>query len=382
MKKFVTAALAAAVAGSVTYAEPNDNEWLELDSEINSLATNLRPSRDGTGWSFLFRANYTASFDDVGTGGGNNPDIAGFEYDDLDAAFWGASGQYGWRLSFDVGALDGLIVEDAYVFWDCGDFTTTLGNFKPQVVRSGYVDPENQLMINRTVLGSAFDAWDTGIGASGSWEDLTWSVSVMNGSDSQASPSAYAGRVEYNLGEAASSRNTAAIREGSRGGGEGLNATAGLAFYSSDSGGAGTQGREMHGIFADFNGNFGPIGFGAEVGIIQDINAQIAGTGVSSDFSNVMIPVFLTQDSVPFSLTGSYNVNDKIEVGARIEVLDNDDAANGGLDQTLFSVVAAFHQADNAKWQAQWTQISGDDMGAVDGDGSVFQVGVTVGASR
>ena len=372
MKKFVTAALATAVAGSAAFADPSDNEWLELDSEINNLATNLRPSQDGNGWSALIRSTYTLSFDDVATGGLS--DISGFDFDDLDVAFWGGASEYGWRLSFDLDGATGagqLALEDAYVFWDCGDITTTMGQFKPKVLRSGYVDPEHQLMIDRTVLGSAFDSWDMGIGASGSFEDVSWFASFQDGSDMDAAAGLWAARVELNLGEAASSNNTSALMEGALNGGEGLNATAGLSFVYDDT--SAVAGDDTNGIFLDFNGNMGPIGFGAEAAILSD---EFAG-GTSGDYSNIMSGITLTGDSVPFALTGSFLVNESFEVGGRIEILDNDGA--GGNDNTIFSFVANYHQADKAKWQAQWSLFDGDGSTQ---DGSVFQIGLVVGGSR
>lgn len=376
MKKFVTVALATAVAGSASFADPNDNEWLELDSEINNLATNLRPARDGHGWSALIRSTYTASFDNAGTGPGDVPDISGFEFDDIDVAFWGGASEYGWRVNVDLDGNTGsgqVALEDAYVFWDCGGFTATMGQFKPRVLRSGYVDPENQLMINRTVLGSKYDFWDLGIQASGSMEDISWMASILNGFGSSgggdAAPSAFAVRGEFNLGEAASSNNTAALTEGALGGGEELNATIGLAFYLDD-----TTPGDVWAAFADINGNMGPIGFGAEIGILGDDLV----TGTAADFSNLAMPIVLTGDSVPFNVTGSYLVNEQIEIGGRLEILDNDGPA--GNDNTVLSVVANYYQSEHsAKWQAQWSHFNGNGSAQ---DGSIFQIGLVVGGSR
>ena len=103
MNKFVTTALGLAAVGSVGMADPGDNEWLGLDSEINHLARSLTPAQDGMGWSFLMRIAYVYSSDDIATDnvtgatfGGE--DISGFDFNDLDLAFWGSVGDFGWRL--------------------------------------------------------------------------------------------------------------------------------------------------------------------------------------------------------------------------------------------------------------------------------------------
>jgi len=375
MKKFVTAALATAIAGSVSFAAPNDNEWLELDSEINSLATNLRPARDGHGWSALIRSTYVLSFDDVATGGGS--DVSGFQFEDIDVAFWGGASEYGWRINVDLdgngtntGPLGGpspadpLALEDAYVFWDCGEFVTTMGQFKPRAVRSGYVDPENQLMINRTSIGSAFDTWELGVGFSGSFEDITWSASMQNGLDGTSAPSLWTGRVEYNLGEAASSNNTAALTEGALGGGEELNATVGGAIVYDD-----TLPGDGHAILLDVNGNMGQIGFGGEIGFLSDNFART----LSGDFTqNTGAVGGLTGDSTPYNVTASFLVNEEVEVGARYDNLDN------AVDTSILSVVANWYQSEHsAKWQAQWS-IYDTNVN----DGSIFQIGLVVGGSR
>jgi len=367
MKKFVTAALATALAGSVSFADPGDNEWLELDSEINNLATNLRPAKDGNGWSALIRATYAYSGDEIATGDPDASDVGHLNLDDVDLAFWGAVGEYSWRISVDIDgdapASDVAGLEDAYVTWACGDaFTATMGNFKASVLHSNMVDPENQLMIDRTALGSAFDNWDAGAGAHGSWEDISWYASFQNGADASASAN-WAVRVEMDLGE------EMAMMEGAMGGGEQLNASVGLSYVLDDSSAGGEQS-----YFADVNGNMGPIGFGAEVGMIGDNVTNLSAGGPGSDWSHTAAAVAFSGDSSPWSFTGSYLVNEKVEVGLRYEDLDNADG------NTILSFVANWYQAEhNAKWQAQWSSFGADDTNP---DGSIFQVGVVVGASR
>jgi len=94
MNLFVKGALALAATSTVGLADPADSsDWLELDSEINSLATTYASSQgDGMGWSGLLRYNYTFSSDDVATGNGD--DVSGFDFDDADIAFWGGIGLY------------------------------------------------------------------------------------------------------------------------------------------------------------------------------------------------------------------------------------------------------------------------------------------------
>jgi hypothetical protein len=138
MNRFVSTALALAAVGSAANAGTGDNEWLELDSEINGLASTLQPSQDGTGWAALIRAVYTHSSDDIATGGGS--DVSGFNFNDVDLAFWGSQGPYMWRISTDIDSNEAGVassaeftLEDAYVAWDCGGyFRAQMGQFKPR----------------------------------------------------------------------------------------------------------------------------------------------------------------------------------------------------------------------------------------------------------
>lgn len=372
MNKFVTAALAVAVAGTAN-ADPSDSEWLELDSEINSLASSLRPDQHGSGWTALFRSNYTISTDDIATGGPGMSDIFGFEFDDIDLAFWGTVGDYGWRVSFDLGS-GGSVLEDAYVYWDCGElFTATMGAFKPKVVRSGYVDPENKVLIDRTAIGSLFDFWNLGLGASGSWENINWSASYHNGTDGQVNDSFYVGRAEMNIGESAGSGNVAALTEGALGGGEELSGTAGVSVVHDDS----LTGTSTTSVFVDANGNVGPIGFGGEFGYLGNVSGGTAGVGIlSGDFSSLAVPLIFEDDSTPWAITLSYLLSPEYEVAARVQDLDN--GGGVGDDNTIITVGINWYQSEhNAKWQAQWSNVDGDTL-----DGNIFQVGVVVGASR
>jgi len=376
MNKFVTAALAAAVLGSAAQADPGDSDWLELDSEINNLASSLGPAQDGSGWSALIRANYTLSTDDIATGVGGS-DVAGFELDDVDLAFWGSVGDYGWRIGFDVDGNTGssLMLEDALVYWDCGElFTATMGQFKPRVVQSGYVDPGNQIMIDRTVLGALFDFWDMGVGAAGAWENINWSASYHNGADGDTNDSLYVGRAELVMGEAAGSSNLAALTEGALGGSEELSGTAGAAIVHDDSLGGGLGSSTS--VFFDINGNVGPIGFGGEIGALGNLSGNVGIPVTSPDFSNQPLGLTVEDSSTPWALTGSYLLSPEFEVSARFQDLDN------GMfgDNTIFSLGVSWYQSEhNAKWMAGWSLF---DASSGMPDGSIFQVGVVVGASR
>jgi hypothetical protein len=385
MNRFVKTALALAVAGSAANAGTGDNEWKALDSEISGLASSLKPSQDGMGWSALLRAVYSYSSDDIATGGGANPDTSGFNFNDVDLAFWGSQGAYTWRVSADIDNNEGgsgtsFELEDAFIRWACGGyFNAQMGNFKPRVSHSNSVVPEHLLFIDRSAIGSAVDSWDNGIGADGSWEQLKWYVCVMNGSGASGGGDVrdhfYLLRGEWDLGTGAGEY------EGAMGSSDTLNGTVGLSFINDDTVTTTGSSTDTSAFLLDFHGSVSQVGFGGE---IADIDDDLFGFGTDEDFSNLATPLTFGEDSQPWNVYLSYLVTPEWEVGVRYEMLDNDvvggsDAA--GADNSLVSLVANYYGMGNAgKWQAQYTDISADESGAP--DGAIFEIGFAVGATR
>ncbi len=399
MNRFATTALALVAAGSAVYADPGDNEWLELDGEINNLASSLQPSQDGMGWTALIRIAYLYSNDEILTGlTSDDPNISGLNFKDVDVALWGSVGDYGWRISVDIGDNEAgaftdndIELEDGYVFWNCGEyFVATLGQQQPYLLRSNEVDPENLLFIDRTALGSAVDFWDPGVSALGTWEQFRWSVGAMNGADGHIADHFYWARAEmlFNMG--------AGIYEGAMGASDELNGTLGVSYFKNDTQvpGSGVTtgiGAESSAILADVNGSLGQFGFGAEIAKLDDdflATTDEDYMGVPNGLPTVLgatgSGLVFGGDSTPWNVTASFLINSEWEVGVRYESLDNTDALPVvGLDMgdhTILSACVNWYQTGkNAKWQAQWSDVDADSGFP---DGSVVQVGVSIGASR
>ncbi len=392
MNRFVKTALAIVAAGSVANATgTGDNEWLALDSEISGLATSLKPSQDGMGWSALLRAVYSHSSDDISTGGSGSafPDTSGFNFNDVDLAFWGTQGPYRWRVSTDIEDNDAgtatpitdrsIVLEDAYVAWMCGEyFDAMMGQFKPHVSRSNSVDPENMFFLDRSSVGSSFDEWDDGIGLSGTWEQFMWFVDLLDGNDGHERDHLYVLRGLWMLGSGAGDY------DGARGSSDMLNGTVGVTYLNNDTigdilGGAGgtPDGDHDDSVWlVDFHGNVSNIGFGAEV---ASLGEDVVLT-TDEDFSNI-IGLVLADDSTPWNGYVTYLLTPEWEVGVRYEDLDNDEVATlSGPDNTLLTLAANWYRSGSAgKWTAQWTNVDADSGFP---DGSIFEVGFAIGASR
>ncbi len=393
MNKFVTSALAITAAGSLAYAGTGDSEWLELDREITTLSSSLTAAdqHDGMGWSALLRVTTTYSDDDIATG--DSPatpagDVFGWSFEDVDLAFWGQVGDYGWRISMDASDNSKLggdfNIEDAHAWWSCGEYATALiGQHKANTLESSHMAPEGLFFINRTALGSAFDGWDNGISAWGELEMIRWSASIQNSLNGQEGDHRYTVRVEYDLGEGAGDV------EGALGAGDDFAATVGLVYIDDDGQDLSlpiTVGSDNEAYGLDFRGTAGPVGFGAEIMSIGDDLAL----GIDEDFSRIagfgnplLAVATFAEDTTqvggatPYSVMVTYLLNEEFEFGVRYEDLDN------VADTTIISVGIAWYQSGhNAKWQAGWSDIDNDSiLGVSTPDGSIWQIGLTVGAS-
>jgi hypothetical protein len=380
MNRFVKTALAIAVAGSAAHAGTGDNEWAALDSEIKGLASSVQGPQDGMSYAVLLRGVFSYSKDDISAGTPpGDVDTAGFNFNDVDIAFWGSQGPYRWRFSSDIDSNDAgqggafLELEDAYIAWDCSDyFRATMGQFKPRVTRSNSVDPEKQVMIDRTTIGSAFDRWDDGVGASGSLEFFDWSASVTDGQNGHEKHHTYILRGEYNVGGGAGEY------EGAMGSTDVVNATVGATMFHDDTGDdpSGDGDHDRTSFIFDVNGSVSQFGFGFEMALLDDDAALIT----DEDYSNIIVGLPLVGDSKPWNVTGSFMVNEEWEIAARYEDLDNDDVFGAaGPDNTVLSVGANWYRGNAGRWQVQWSMFDADDAFA---DGDVIEVGYAIGTTR
>jgi hypothetical protein len=346
----------------------------------------------------MLRAVLSYSSDNIATGDFPDAnDTSGFNFNDVDAAFWGAQGPYRWRLSADIDSNDAgiassssdLVLEDAWVSWSCSEyFDATMGQFKPRLTRSNSVDPEKQVLIDRTVIGSALDFWDDGVGVSGTMEFFNWFAGILDGQNGHESDHLYYVRGEYQIGSGAGEY------EGAMGSTDQLNATLGLTLVHDDTNddldNDGTK--DSTSWIADFNGKVSQVGFGVDVAMLDDdtfvvTSGDYSNVFDSSDGNNPVGPVpgipppvsalVLFGDSMPWGVTASYMLNPEWEIAARYESLDNGD--NNGPDNTVVTVGANWFRGDFARWQAQYSMIDADgDFN----DGNIFEVGYAVGSTR
>ena len=390
MNKFVTGTLALAVAGSVTYAGPPNSDWLELDREINSLASSMTATGEYINIKVLLRGGYAYASDDINTGGySDSDDVSGVRFWDAAIAGGAQVGDVTLRLGFDF-ARDmheadlgspgdkasvwgnegfGAILEDAYAMWLCGDVNVIVGQYKPHVTRTGYTDPENLFFLERSVMGAELDAYDMGFGLRGTYEQFGWNVDIMNGGSSTLDNGIYSGhiyvlRALWNFGRDPGGYES--DPEDAFGAGDDHAGTFGFFYVSEDISGGDTT---TWGI--DGQGTFGQIGWGFEYASRDDDAYGFVGC----PWNQLWDGLYLDGDSNPWMLYGTYMLNEEWGIGLRYEDLDND---TDGTENTVMTLgVNMYDVGHNGKLGASVAKI--DD---VRDDATVFQVGYTYGASR
>lgn len=382
MNRLLTSALAIAAVGAVgNAANGNDGDWLELDSEINGLATSVATQGDYMDIKALLRGFYNYSSDELATftgfDGGGNPvfgdDVSGVTLEDAEINGNFQVGDVKLRLGVDFngGSAD---LQDAFAMYRVNDdVSVRMGRYKPHVTRSNYIDPDKQFFPYRTALGAAFDFWDEGVGAYGDVEALSWSFDIFNGPQFNGNRSGhlYLLRALWNFGRLPGLYET--TPEDAFGAGDEPAFTIGGTILENDvnSGDAG--------LYAvDAMGTVGRIGFGAEVAVIGEDAALGTQNQAGGQWNALAAPLVFgdgDDSTTAWALQGNILPDERFGVGARIENLDNAD------DVTIITIAGNMYDAGHAgKLTAAVSLISTDAAGF--DDTTVFTLGYTFGASR
>jgi hypothetical protein len=336
MNTIISTSIALAVASTVSFA--NGGDWLELDQDIASLSSSIN-AEGGASVVGLLRSSYT----DTGTTGG-------WAFEDIVLNFQGSVEDMSWRVSVDLANVDagatpsvGITLEDAYVSWNCGsDMDIMWGQFNAPMFRSGNIDPESMLFIDRSNLGNLFDAFDEGIGISGSSSGIAWNLVAQNGTDGVGDELFLFAHASYNLGNGACTCCNGALH-----GGDDMDGTLGISYGDMQNDGTDAV------LGLEFYMTMGQFSLQVE---LADGGDDAIGAGMGEG---------------PLGITFGYLFADNLEAAFRHE--DYDD---GALDSSSASFGLNYYlHGHNAKWQINYVD---DDLAADE----AIMVGLTVGASR
>ena len=329
MNKIITTTIALAVASTASFA--NGGDWLELDQDIASLSSTVNTA-GGVEVGGLLRNTYR----DGGTTGG-------WAFEDTIVNMQGTLEEFSWRVSFDL-ASGGLVLEDAYVVWGCGeDLSVLWGQFNAPMFRSGHIDPEVMLFIDRSLIGANYAGFDNGVALMGDYNGLGYTIAALNGSDGASEDLTWFGHANYNLGNGACTCCDGALH-----GGDEMDGTFGVSYMDHENDGLDAV------LGLEFTMTMGQFSLQAELADGNDDDlAGASGLG-----------------SAPNSIAFGYLFADNMEAAFRHE--DRDNAADEARDTFGLNY---YQHGHNAKWAINYI----DDDASAD---EVIAVGLTVGASR
>ncbi len=353
MNKFVFTALATSLVGATSFA--SDTEWPELDSELAALNNAPLTQEAGgpyvNGW-LIGALDYNS---DSETNNAN--DAQGFAIHGARINLSGSVGSnYGYVIGMDFtdageqyGAISGTVgyagITDAYGTFAIGEQVNgKIGVFRMPFLRSGLVDRNKTIFIDRSYLGGQYSARDAGISLSGSFSRFNWDFAVMNGFDSAGEGWAYGGRFDFDV------IGTSSNVEGGYNSAEGTNLNLGIAIQDDTSdqtlGGASRKAFQM-GIDATLtSGGFSL--FGEMVDKDTDIG-----------------------NNTPWSVGAAFLFGGDFEVAARWDNWDdvaNTDRYTVGLNRYI--------SGHDAKWQLQY---SGGSSDTVANEDSIISLGIALG---
>ena len=349
-RAFLSATVALAAAPLAAGQSSVEKSTEPAVGSVGTALASLPPWVDDLEVGALIRAFWGIADDDLSG-------IDGFDFYDVDIWAELPLEGYDFRISFD--AEPGVaVLEDAYVNYVHNEYLTAkIGNFKPRVLFSNSVDPELQVFNDRSVLGTFFDVWDLGLQASGHGsgqaDKLRYYGSVTNGSDGTTDDQAYVLRGEWSV------KGT------------------GLPLQEGMRGQVGQREIEIGVTFLEDTTDDG-TGFGADVLVRHDkFTGQFEVMNLDDDLGGLVglktVPVVLDGDSTPWAISGSMMVNDKVQLGGRIQATDNDD------DTSIISVAVDYFPNTGPLVLIGQVDHYSD---VADEDGFVLQVGVSMGSSR
>ena len=350
----------------------NENEWLSMDSELESLRS-FSTQADGpnlSGWiitSLRFAGDVAGGENFNGDGApfsGDENDVGGFNLDSVRLNVEGSVSDYSYKISAELGESDGAggpdpvgagppglapnrtaLLLDAYVDWTVGESVNLrVGNFRQPFLKSGLVTRNRTLFTDRSILGNLFAGRQAGLQVSGDFEQVRWALAAQNGLDGIGDEFVITGRVEVDvLG------NGVGDIEGAYGASDEAALTVGLAGFD--------EGGHSDGTAFALDAQFTTGAFYASGEIVSFDDGSNFGAppnlfGAAYGLPGVPV-VGLTDvsDTTPYAFTAAYMLGeDEYEIAARYEESDNvnDDSA-------LTVGVNKYVHGHDIKWSLSYT---------------------------
>ena len=324
MHALVLGLLVTGVTPDSELIQPSE-DWQGLDAEIQNLASSLSEG-DSVKVGAVLRSRFTntgdlQSFDSSAS----SDDMSGFDIQNARLRFSGDVGRYSFYMETELAtnpndlwmsstasstALTRLLWAGYVDAPLVGTAKARVGYFHAPVLSSSLYQPEDTLMINRSLLGQEYDFSDPGAMLYGGVGPLGWFLSLQNGVDGTNEDYSITGRLTYDFGESVFPGVNFANNEGALGY-EATGFDASLGFVYQNDGGLS-------------NGDF----VGGEGGLVSgpfSLHGEVISYNEQYD-SSIVDPITgqPVANTSPVSITGGWLIGDTgYEAAVRWETVDD-----------------------------------------------------------
>jgi hypothetical protein len=311
------------------FAVASETDYSSFDRDIEALVSGRLADNAGPNISGYVQVRYENSSDIMV--GAN--DLGGFDVRKARVAVTGERQGYGYKVMVDFAS--GTVLKDAYIDIPINNISARAGMFRPAFSRNANNSSSKLFFIDRTEVGSLLNARDTGVMFHGNFDQVSFFLSLVNGTDGTGDELKTVIKVAFNFMGAGIGNI-----EGAFGGPDELSGTVSAAMFDD---GEATDGSailiEAHVANSQYSA-------GIEVFDADTLGATAAG-GTS----------LVEDDETAMTLYGTYMLTpDQWELGVRFQDMDNT------MDTTLMEIgVARYLDGHNLKYSLGYRSVSSDD---------------------
>lgn len=315
------------------FAVASETDYSSFDRDIEALVSGRLADEGGPSISGYAQVRYMSSSDVAVAPTGN--DLGGFAVPRARVIFKGERQGYGYKVQVDFAS--GTLLKDAYIDIPINNISARAGLFRSAFSRSGSSSSATMFFIDRTEVGNLFLTRDPGVMFHGTFDQLSFFLSLMNGTDGTGDELNTVIRVAFNFMGAGIGST-----EGAYGGPDELSGTASISMYD--------DGEATDGSATLIEAHVANSQYSAGFELFDADDAGVASTpGIGAG-------TLASDDATAMALYGTYMLTpDQWELGVRFQ--DMDDAA----DTSIMELgVNRYLDGHNLKYSIGYRSVSSD----------------------
>ncbi len=310
------------------FAVASETDYSSFDRDIEALVSGRLADDGGAHISGYVQTRYRSSSDILV--GAN--DLGGFSLPRARVTFKGERQGYGYKVQVDFAS--GTILKDAYVDIPISNISARVGMFRSAMSRNAGSSSANLFFIDRSEVGMLYNGRDNGVMFHGNFDQLSFFLSLMNGSDGTGDELLTVIRVAFNFMGA----GIGAV-EGAYGGPDEMSGTAAISLFD--------DGETDDGSATLIEAHVASSQFSAGIEMLDADDAGVTAAGAGS---------LAVDDATAMTLYGTYMLTpDQWELGIRLQDMDDTN------DTTVTEIgVNRYLDGHNLKYSIGYRSIESD----------------------